>query len=244
MFDNKFEVFLCDTFESKMINFALRYKVYCVETEYEDPSSFPEQVEYDEYDSNSVHFIVRKKGSHDWIAGMRLVLDLPHRLPCYKHSAFDQPEKYSAHVTGAEISRLCIVSDFRRKQAGSVSCLGDTVVELSQRRPDPMVVLGLMRAADHYCKENEIPYLFGLQANSLARILKSVGFQIEPVGQVCNFRGERRPYVSESLTFAENLKEHKNENIAAMFRAESGYHCYSQQVFARSGERGARKAWG
>ena len=62
-FDSNFEVFLADTLEGKQIHYNLRYQVYCDEMGFEDKDSFPDKMESDEWDDNSVHFIVRHRAS-------------------------------------------------------------------------------------------------------------------------------------------------------------------------------------
>ncbi|MBS3963093.1 MAG: GNAT family N-acetyltransferase, partial [Methylomonas sp.] len=68
-FDSNFEVVLADTFESKLINYNIRYQVYCDEMGFEDKDVFPDEIEFDEWDKNSVHFLVRHKSSENWLGG-------------------------------------------------------------------------------------------------------------------------------------------------------------------------------
>ena len=68
MFDNRYEVILADTAEARQIHYNLRYQVYCLEEEFESREAFPDQMERDTWDDNSVHFIVRCKETMEWLA--------------------------------------------------------------------------------------------------------------------------------------------------------------------------------
>lgn len=83
MFDNEFEVVIADTDESRSINYNLRYRVYCLETQFEDPKKYKSGLEFDDFDrnSNAVHFLVRSRSSRKWVAAMRLVKGSRDELP-------------------------------------------------------------------------------------------------------------------------------------------------------------------
>jgi N-acyl amino acid synthase of PEP-CTERM/exosortase system len=81
MFDNNFEVFLADTPESKAIHYSIRYQVYCEEMGFENKDNFPLEQEFDEYDSQSTHFIVRTRLTGHWVGAIRMVFNTDHFLP-------------------------------------------------------------------------------------------------------------------------------------------------------------------
>ena len=129
MFDEYFEAFLADTPEAKAVNYQIRYRVYCLETGYEDPTQYPTEQETDEFDAHSVHFIARpkptiEKPNPEWIAAMRLVVRPFDSLPMNSHANVDfgilSAEIARDIKTGdtslcAEVSRMCVVSRFRRQ---------------------------------------------------------------------------------------------------------------------------------
>ena len=56
IFDDRYEVFLADTPESKALHYQLRYQVYCEETGWErSPQFLQEKLERDDFDASSHH---------------------------------------------------------------------------------------------------------------------------------------------------------------------------------------------
>ena len=75
MFDQHFQVILADTERTKEIYYSLRYRVYCLERQFENPNAYPDKKECDRYDSGSAQFLVRSIESGEWLAGMRSTED-------------------------------------------------------------------------------------------------------------------------------------------------------------------------
>ena len=94
---------------------------------------------------------------------------------------------------------------------------------------NPWVALGLIRAARSYCLENEIRYGFFLIADSLARILRRVGMEIDACGERCNHRGWRRPYIHDMVTGYRKMKQRCPE-IHKMFWRSPAYGLFSDEV--------------
>lgn len=57
MFDERYQIFLADTDESRRLHFKLRFEIYCIDRSFENHSKSPEQEEVDEADSHALHFI-------------------------------------------------------------------------------------------------------------------------------------------------------------------------------------------
>ncbi|HWP60809.1 MAG TPA: PEP-CTERM/exosortase system-associated acyltransferase [Candidatus Acidoferrales bacterium] len=212
MFDKDFEAFLADCDAGKDIHYRLRYQVYCLKMGYEDPRLYPDRKERDQFDDHAVHFIVRKKATGEWIAAMRLIVAPLHALPVSQLTRIDldriseasggiisQPSQWCA-----EISRLCVVPQYRRRAHErnfpyQVSD-GNRVLPVDsvsyERRQAPWIMLGLLRAAREYSLRIGLSYWFFLIADSLARLLQAQGIDLSIVGQACNHRGLRRPHLS------------------------------------------------
>lgn len=216
MFNEYFDVFLADNLEAKEINFRIRYHVYCLETGYEDASSFPDRRETDEFDSRSAHFIVRTRATGDWIAAMRLVLGPMESLPISRFATIDKDlllRSMRANSTeeftiSAEVSRMSVVAQYRRRPLerntpyqipwnaddehdDNASHAGN------ERRKAPWLMLALLYAARDYSEQNAINHWFFLAERSLARIFKGLGMQLEQTGPGCEHRGTRFPHVIE-----------------------------------------------
>jgi len=117
MFDKRYEVILADTAEARRIHYRLRYQVYCLEEGFEAHDSYPDQMERDSWDNNSVHFLVRSKQSKEWIAAMRLVLQRNEGLPLENLCSIDpRVMPFNHGESAAEVSRICIKNTFRRNR--------------------------------------------------------------------------------------------------------------------------------
>jgi hypothetical protein len=62
------------------------------------------------------------------------------------------------------------------------------------------VAIGLIGAARQYCLRHGILHCFFLISDPLARMLRRLGMEIEPIGSPCLHRGWRRPYLHNVKT--------------------------------------------
>ena len=246
MFDHYFDVFLADTPESKKINYQIRYQVYCLETGYEDPETCPEKMENDSFDDRSVHFIVRAKQTGIWIAALRLVVGPMDELPINHAAVIDtnrlltimSADSVKDFDRSAEISRLSIVSDFRRrKQERDVpfqlpwtqdECISDVAGDTFQeRRKAPWLMLSLLYAARDYSEQHGINYWFFLTPKALARIFKGLGMQLEVTGPACEHRGTRFPHVIKIPSGFDNF-EIKYPGLGKTIPRSNRYRLFSE----------------
>ncbi len=94
--------------------YRLRYKVYCIEWGFEKPEKYPDGLETDEYDKYAVHFAVRDELQK--IAGsVRLILNPPESFPLEKYCQIDIDRDDIPRENIAEISRLVIKRDYRKR---------------------------------------------------------------------------------------------------------------------------------
>ncbi|MGH7847738.1 MAG: PEP-CTERM/exosortase system-associated acyltransferase [Candidatus Binatia bacterium] len=243
MFDKHFETVLADTDAGRDIHYRLRYQVYCVEAGYEDPEVFRDEMERDRFDENSVHFIVRRKATGDWIAAVRLVVGPLCSLPLSEVARIE-PGRISEITAGnvgnvtrlcAEVSRLCVVSDFRRRiherktvyQLAEGPIMRQAEILLRNRRQAPWIMLGLLRAAREYSLRQGIFYWFFLVTGSLVRLLQSQGVDLSVVGQQCNHRGIRRPHLGDIRTGFDSLRI-KSPAVHGMFFQRPSYRLFSE----------------
>ncbi len=206
MFDKRFEVFFADTPESKRWHYRLRYQVYCKDTHFEDPICHPDGLERDEYDSVSAHFLVRSRETGEWVGAMRLVFGLLPELPLAKYGQFSTEFLRRPRQLYAEVSRLCVIEKYRGRQMRQVVMrrreADSRVVNIAERRREPEIVLGLIRAAHAYVEERGVRQGFFFVSDPLARILKRIPLNINAAGPASYHRGKRRPYFwdTDSLT--------------------------------------------
>lgn len=206
-FDSCFEVFLADTPESKRIHYNLRYQVYCDEMGFEDKESFPEQMEFDEWDNSSVHFMVRHRYSGQWVAALRLVHQHQLALPFEDKCTPYEPITAQQYRHSVELSRLCVLKDARRFALGknnlssevSANEIGNIryLHSVQNQNQNRSIMWGLYRAAVVYSAENDIKHWYTLVTPPLAYCGKKQGFEMLPVGGSCEHRGKRSPYLLE-----------------------------------------------
>lgn len=225
-FDSNFEVLLADTPESKALHYNVRYQVYCEEMGFEDKERFPDQLELDQWDSHSVHFLVRDKRSGYWVGALRLVL--PDRLsfPLEHHCVLEKKISPSEYRQSVELSRLCVLKEVRRFSARRFAPYGlleqenpifdsSKVTALHNNKNLGLTVMwGLLRAALTYCIHSHISDLYLLVAPALACAIRKEGFSPIQVGDPCLHRGKRLPFRWEIDDIAANPLWEKDYKIA------------------------------
>jgi len=233
MLGNPFEVLLADTPEAKRIHFNLRYQVYCEETGFEDLSQFPDKMEMDAYDDHSAHFIVRDIESGEWVAAMRLVLqgNVSKKLPVFDHCVVDEKYQASCEEKTLEISRLCILKNYRGARARTVvdfphksgrpkDGVASTDVRKSEAKRECIIMLSLVKAASIYGLKHNFKFGVALMSAPLARILRMSGFDINVIGPFTEFRGKRRPYLFNVGAVAQDMLSRQFLNSVALDSAQ------------------------
>ena len=241
MSDTIFEVFLADTPESKNIHYHIRYKVYCEERGFENKDSFPNAMEKDEWDKDSIHFIARNKNTHEWIAAIRLIPHHNRQFPINKHCLFVPPSDILTHEA-LEVSRLCIIKAFRREKqheldsehmiqsGGKQKVLQKTLKK--EHKIKYALTLLLLQAAGEYSLEHHIKYWYFLTTDALARMLKRERIMLQPAGKACEHRGIRYPYIvilkKYKAKMLNLLKDPNNAKPLVKREGEKFYRTYSQ----------------
>lgn len=204
-FDGNFEVFLADTLESKALHYNVRYQVYCDEMGFEDKEKFPDQLEFDQWDCHSVHFLVRDKLFGRWVGALRLVLPDRFSFPLEHHCTLEKNISRSQYLQSVELSRLCVLKEVRRFSGRRFALYGleeqaSPFIESSKVRAlhsyknlGLSVMWGLLRAAALYCAQKNIHDLYLLVAPALASTIRKEAFSVQQIGALCQHRGQRVP---------------------------------------------------
>jgi len=231
--DTEYRYYLADTDEGKSIHFQLRYHVYCLRERFEDPKFFPDKEERDQHDDSSAHFLVRSRATGSWLGGMRLIVGQARNLPLSNIAALD-----SANIAAlgtekvAEASRLCaIVPERPRPQSNNGSGPRNSHCESKARHyrvlHASVITVGLIRAARTYSLERGIVNCYFLINDPLARILRHLGMGIDPVGDLCQHRGWRRPYHHNFETGYDQMARQSPE-LFESFCTPAGYERFSE----------------
>lgn len=210
MFDNHFEVFLADTAKGREIHYSIRYQVYCEEMGFENQEDFPEQLEFDDDDARSTHFIVRNKITKQWVGAMRLIDRGNGVLPIEQSCQVDGEINKNPFET-VEMSRLCLIKDVRRGKDldpphgvmdDSSNNLKETdklKVMPSQNKINRLIFWGLVYAASEYCYNNNVQFCYFLTTSILAKVMIRGGMDLISVGEAIQHKGERYPYKIDTI---------------------------------------------
>lgn len=225
-FDDEFEVFLANTDESRELHYQLRYQVYCQEMGFEDESLFESKLETDEFDEMSVHFIARSKLTNEWVGAIRLIVGGFQELPIFSFvdQLFHQRRievgiSNSGAKLAAEISRLCILERYRKADCSH------KLIERRGENRQPIILLGLIRAAYAYCLRYQVDVCLFMIKKSLARIMGSLALNITQLGDGVEYRGLRVPYCAHIPNFIDNLYQ-RSEGLHEMFVRDNPYCAY------------------
>lgn len=196
--------------------FFIRHDVYARELGFE--AVRPDQRETDAYDAHAAHVLMQTAEATARLVGSaRLVFTnpdardapLPFEKAC-KDSLFRDvidPAKLPRDRI-AEVSRLAVLSDFRRRRgednrevAIDVGDFGD-----SKQPRFPYIPVGLYMASVLLAKQRGISHIFTLTEPRLAEHFAKLGVKIVPIGAPVEHRGTRLPSVIEVDTVEAGLR--------------------------------------
>jgi N-acyl amino acid synthase of PEP-CTERM/exosortase system len=186
----------------------LRYVVYCEDRGYEDPAEFPEGLEKDEFDNNSVHALVRHRSSSQVAGVVRLIFSdrsnpessLPIELHCgdtFDRAVLDQFEFSRPHI--AEVSRFAVSSQF-------VSGAGiKKAPEDDSSQYFPHISLGLIAMLFVASAHSQITHWYAVMEPSLSRLLSRSGIEFTPIGPIFDYNGKRQPMIAKVNDLLSNI---------------------------------------
>ena len=177
----------------------IRYQVYCVENQYEDPARNQDGLERDEYDAHSVHGLLVHTLSRASVGTVRLVMHRPGArrgsLPIHKvcpHSDLLGSDFLPLETT-AEFSRFAISKSFRRRAEGQ-TCVGNVEAEKREtERLIPHITVGLITIALRLAFANGITHVCAVMEPALLRLLSRFAIKFEPLGAQVEYHGWRQP---------------------------------------------------
>ncbi|MGH7714816.1 MAG: PEP-CTERM/exosortase system-associated acyltransferase [Vulcanimicrobiaceae bacterium] len=190
-----------DTPELQDKAYRLRYQVYCVEREFEDPTQYPDGLERDAYDDHAVQALLLHRASRETVGTVRLVLhrrDVPtHALPFFAVCGDRLPPwvRLLPRETTAELSRFAISKAFRQRAEDGAYGKSHGIGELDfdPRRVIPSLTLGLMTEALRLGTRHGVEHVCAIMEPSLLRLVARFGFHFEPVGRPVEYHGLRQP---------------------------------------------------
>jgi len=198
-FRSRFEVIPALTDALKDQTYRMRHSVYCSDLGFEDLRANGREI--DEYDSYATGLLIRHIASAEFIGCARLIQPrsgfkdpLPFESTCARTLNRELIDTYpAARHQIAEISRLAIVSKFRRRkgEADSPAPLGQSDFAGAPRPRFPYVLLGLYLGIVALGELQGVEKLFLLTEPRLAAHLTKVGFELHQVSGPVEHRGVR-----------------------------------------------------
>lgn len=203
-FNKYFEMVPAISDQLKNEVYKLRYQIYCLETGFEKFWHYPDGVEFDEYDNNSVHYLIRHRESEVYAATTRLILpDVTNRkklFPIEKYTQFDNYEVLNniPRDNLAEASRFCVSKEFkrRRNELGMSAVIGSDLKAHftgEERRVFPHLTIALFACLIKMSDENGIYYWYAIMEPALVRYFSLLGIYFISIGPLVNYHGKRQP---------------------------------------------------
>ncbi len=214
-FDAYFKLVSANTRELIETAFALRYQVYCIEREFEDPSQQAGRLETDEYDRHAVHSLVFHRPQAAAIGTARLILPQarPNSLPIQKllKGTGLNAAAYFPNESAAEISRFAISKEFRRQSFGANSSSDG-----KRDRHSNLPCLGLVQMLLRQSIELGVEYWGAVMEPQLLRMLALMGIRFQPIGPAVSYHGLRQPSYCHLPLMLRNLALTKPESWAVV----------------------------
>ncbi|MGH1404204.1 MAG: PEP-CTERM/exosortase system-associated acyltransferase [Alphaproteobacteria bacterium] len=198
--------------------YKLRYQVYCIERNFENPEHYKTQQEIDPFDKRSAYILLQDQKSGEYIGTARLVLADQHNLhtPGYKHfpiqTLTDQDFVDEASLDlnkTAEISRICF-SQYKAQNLGLNS---------DQKR---LILPGLLQGIYLLRDLHDIDNFTAILENRLIKRADQLGFAPNEVGDPVHHKGTRYPVYYDCYQTMSNIRQH-NKTIWDIVTAKGKY---------------------
>lgn len=189
---------------------AMRYEVYCLECNFLSPDDYPDGVETDEHDEHAAHFYAFD--DEDELVGyVRLVKPGPEkRFPFQGHCDLSLGIELPSPMQAAEISRLMVRSDYRRRQGSSLTNAtaqqNSAVFSVDRRHQAPTVLINLYRQMYQHCLASDIRFWYAAMEKPLSRSLAQLGFSFVPIGPATDYYGPVAPYLADLRTLEAQVR--------------------------------------
>jgi N-acyl amino acid synthase of PEP-CTERM/exosortase system len=218
--------------------YGIRHRVYCEELGFEPVRA--DRRERDPYDARAIHVLVRSMRVDRYVACARLV-----RVDPDDPSSLLPVERTCAHTIDrsivdpaqlprdriAEISRLAIVPEFRRRKGESHTAIAVSDADFGKVDLPrfPYIQVSLYLGAIALAKHLGVETLFVLTEPRLAAHLWKLGVRIRRIGGPVEHRGERVP----SMMTVSSIEEHLPRSVRPL------WDLIGEQIRAGFGGRGA-----
>ncbi len=195
--------------------FKIRHNVYCEELAFEEERGNGQET--DEFDQQSIFSLIKHKPSETFTSCVRLVKSngpkelLPIEKYCM-HAITNEnlsPERFN-RAEIAEISRLAVKSNFRRRRADNFKgCASGGISEINYSETElrcfPFIAVGLYMTVATMSINTGIRHVYVMMEPRLAKSMDFIGISFEQLGAPVNYHGLRAPYYITPDMFMKNL---------------------------------------
>jgi N-acyl amino acid synthase of PEP-CTERM/exosortase system len=221
-----FTAIRADTDELRAKAYQLRYEVFCRENGFIDSTHLPEGQERDEFDERAIHHLLIHKPTGK-VAGTVRVLLPDERRPLTSfelQKVCDHPllQIENRALGLAEISRMCMARDFRRRprdghvlpsyyeQEWNEGGESNGVLPFFRRRI-PYAPLGLMMAAYETVMGAGLLDCVSAVDPSQFRSLKRIGLSYRVLGPRISYQGSQQPFIFNIKTALDTMASENPE---------------------------------
>lgn len=236
-----FRVDIAETIEQRRDVYGIRYRVYAEEFGFEKAEEFPDKLEYDEYDAQSIHCLITHIPTGQPAGCVRVVPTFssevrdPLPLEKYCSDCLDMDFIKAMNLPResiCEISRLAVDGVFRQRPGERKTRMGSinfSAVSEEEKRTFPLIAVSGFLACIAITKKIQRPNAFMMTEPFLPRLLARAGILVEKAGREIDYHGIRAPYFitqpqAESglrddlkelyLAIAPNIENHPSLNDA------------------------------
>ena len=197
--------------------YGVRYRVYCKEFKYEATDVFPDKLETDEFDEQSIHCLIIHKATGRAAGCVRLVTAceekegglLPFEKFCKQSLDSKLIDSYRLERdTECEISRLAVDGAFRRRLGEKATRFGEVdSIDCTkhEQRTFSLIALSCLLAATAISELSQKNNGFAMMEPVLPRLLRRSGIIVERVGSDMDYHGIRAPYHFTTQSMLENM---------------------------------------
>lgn len=199
----------------------LRYQVFCHEVHFLNPDQYPAGLEIDDFDAVSEHFLATVANHNNEVVGtVRLVRWSESRsFPTAMHFGplLEQLDRLGFPLDStAEISRLCISKQYRKRLKDGLLGLDGYEGCCDQRRRYPEVILELFKVmylASRF--DLGITHWIAAFEDSLYRLLHRYGVHLDPIAhEEIDYYGKVKIYGASIPQILETMKMQGSEFYA------------------------------
>ena len=211
--------------------FKLRYDVYVSEFGFEKEEDHPSGLEEDIYDSHSVELAAIERiddVTEKVIGTMRLILHSEHGFPIENVAPIDFTKEKPPIDKIAEISRLTINKEYRRRQEdglygvesylkhseGGINPESWEREKKEKTRIQPFLIIGLFKEMYHVSKKLGITHWYMITEKKLWYALKRFDLIFRQIGEPVQYHGIRIPY----LGIVEEIEQHLKEKHIDLYK--------------------------